>query len=158
MRLSSVTGEIYRNKVGFMEPLREIGGVEDGMDPKVFPLFQKKEKCADCLKCQMCSESRCQLCRKGSHGSDCAGLSHAFTYGQYVEWKKAMKKTAGKPVIDVSSCSDCESCLSVSPAVFRRNEETGLIEVVEMEEYPADEIQEAVNCCPENCIELENLD
>jgi ferredoxin len=67
-----------------------------------------------------------------------------------------MKKKAGKPVIDVSTCSGCESCLSVSPSVFRRNRETGLIEVAEMEEYPEDEIQEAINCCPENCIELES--
>jgi hypothetical protein len=60
-------------------------------------LPRRKEKCPDCLKCQMCSESRCGLCRKGSHksrGRDASDLGTSFTYGQYVEWKK--KREAGQ--------------------------------------------------------------
>lgn len=59
---------------------------------------------------------------------------------------------SGKPVIDISKCSECESCLSAAPSIFVRNVDTGLIEVKERDEYPEDEIREAINCCPENCI------
>jgi ferredoxin len=72
-----------------------------------------------------------------------------------VEEEERIWRMSGKPVIDISNCSDCESCLSAGPSVFIRNRETGLIEVAELKEYPEDEIREAINCCPDNCIELE---
>ena len=72
-----------------------------------------------------------------------------------MEKEESNRKVKGRPVIDMSDCSDCESCLSTSPTVFIRNKETGLIEVMEMEEYPRDEVLEAMNCCPEDCIEWE---
>jgi len=30
-------------------------------------ITHKKTKCPDCIECQICSESRCRLCRKGAH-------------------------------------------------------------------------------------------
>ncbi|NIR18058.1 MAG: ferredoxin, partial [Desulfobacterales bacterium] len=50
-----------------------------------------------------------------------------------------MKKV---PVIDLGECTDCESCLELCPHVFRRNEETGQIEVIDLSEYPENEVQE----------------
>jgi len=60
------------------------------------------------------------------------------------------------PVIDMSECNACDSCLHLCPAVFKRNEETGGIEVMEMEVYPEEEVQEVINCCPRGCITWED--
>ena len=56
------------------------------------------------------------------------------------------------PVIDWGQCTDCESCLEICPAVFRRNRETGVIEVIDLEKYPEEEVQEAIKMCPADCI------
>jgi ferredoxin len=56
------------------------------------------------------------------------------------------------PTIDLSSCTDCESCVEVCPEVFGRNPETGLIEVVDLSEYPEGDIHEALAMCPADCI------
>ena len=59
------------------------------------------------------------------------------------------------PVIDSSECSDCESCVELCPTVFKINEETGMIEAVELSQYPEEEIREAISCCPKDCITWE---
>lgn len=59
------------------------------------------------------------------------------------------------PVIDLSACTDCESCLEICPAVFSRNPETGLIEVIDLSDYPEEEILEAIAVCPADCITRE---
>ena len=59
------------------------------------------------------------------------------------------------PVIDLSACTDCESCLEICPSVFRRNSETGLIEVVDLPDYPEEEVREAMALCPADCITWE---
>ena len=59
------------------------------------------------------------------------------------------------PLIDLSGCTDCESCLSLCPDVFRRNEETGLIEVRELPDYPTEEIESVMTMCPSRCIQWE---
>jgi ferredoxin len=63
-----------------------------------------------------------------------------------------MKKT---PFLDVSECSGCESCVEVCPHVFRRNPQTGMIEVMEIEDYSEEEVREAIKLCPADCIKLE---
>jgi len=55
------------------------------------------------------------------------------------------------PVIDLGECVDCDACLDLCPSVFRRND-TGYIEVVDLEEYPEEEVQEAIKNCPADCI------
>ena len=60
------------------------------------------------------------------------------------------------PSIDLSRCTGCDSCLEVCPEVFRRNGETGLIEVVELSQYPENEVQEAISICPADCISWED--
>lgn len=59
------------------------------------------------------------------------------------------------PVIDLNQCTDCESCLEICPRAFRRNPDTGLIEVVDLSEYPEEEIREAMALCPADCISWE---
>ncbi len=59
------------------------------------------------------------------------------------------------PVIDMSKCTDCGSCLEVCPAVFKLNRETDCIEVMDLPEYPEDCVQEAISVCPADCITWE---
>ena len=59
------------------------------------------------------------------------------------------------PVIDLRDCTDCEACLELCPTVFRRSNETGRIEVVDLEDYPEEEIAEAIAMCPCDCIAWE---
>jgi ferredoxin len=61
------------------------------------------------------------------------------------------------PVIDISECTDCESCLEICPAVFIKNSETGHIEVIDLPEYPEDEVREAIVMCPADCITWEEF-
>jgi ferredoxin len=65
-----------------------------------------------------------------------------------------MKKV---PVIDLGNCTDCESCLEICPHIFKRNKETGLIEVIDLPEYPEEDILEAISVCPAECISLEEI-
>jgi ferredoxin len=141
---------------------------------KRVPQKQRKEKCPDCEQCQLCSESRCRLCR-GEHCKRASGeLGSSFTYGEYLAWKneKALEndkrqatsqsesikpgKTLKKnPVIDRAECTDCESCLSLRPDIFKRNPETGGIEVAELPEYPQEDIERVMSMCPGECITWE---
>ena len=56
------------------------------------------------------------------------------------------------PFIDVSRCTDCGSCLEICPEVFRKNGQTGLIEVHDTSGCSEEKIQEAINICPADCI------
>lgn len=69
--------------------------------------------------------------------------------GRVEEKKVGMRKI---PVIDMSKCTDCESCLEICPSVFKRNKETGYIEVIELDEYPEEDVQEIMSICPADCI------
>lgn len=56
-----------------------------------------------------------------------------------------------KPEVDISQCTLCQGCVEVCPEVFRLND-AGYVEVVEMEVYPEECINEAIKYCPEDCI------
>ncbi len=56
------------------------------------------------------------------------------------------------PVIEIGTCTKCEGCIEVAPRVFRYNEVAGYIEVVDMEEYPEKDVDEAIKICPVDCI------
>jgi ferredoxin len=60
-----------------------------------------------------------------------------------------------RPVVDIGACSLCGGCIEVCPEVFRLND-AGYIEVAELDEYPADAVDEAIMYCPEDCIAWEN--
>ncbi len=56
-----------------------------------------------------------------------------------------------RPSVDIGACTLCEGCIAVCPSVFFIND-FGHIEVVDMTEYPENEVDEAIKYCPEDCI------
>ena len=66
------------------------------------------------------------------------------------------RPTRRRPVLDLIRCSDCEACLELCPELFRRNPETGRIEVVDLHDYPGEAVDEAIANCPKDCIEWEH--
>ena len=57
------------------------------------------------------------------------------------------------PVVDVVACTLCMGCVEVCPEVFRMNEDLGVIEVIDMDVYPQESVDEAIKYCPEDAIE-----
>jgi ferredoxin len=58
------------------------------------------------------------------------------------------------PALDLGRCTDCEGCIAVCPQVFRRSG-AGYIEIADLDGYPEECVQEAINCCPTDCITWE---
>ena len=56
------------------------------------------------------------------------------------------------PSIDLGKCSECMGCIEVAPKVFKYNMSTGLMEVLDLDEYPVEDVEEAIKNCPEDCI------
>ena len=56
-----------------------------------------------------------------------------------------------KPIVELSDCISCGVCAEVSPDVFRLND-AGYIEVIEMDTYPQEEVDDAIKYCPTDCI------
>ena len=59
-------------------------------------------------------------------------------------------------VIDLGECVDCEACLELCPAVFRRND-AGYIEVIDLSEYPVEDVEECIKNCPADCITWQEI-
>ena len=59
------------------------------------------------------------------------------------------------PAIDGSRCTDCDSCIALCPEIFRRNPQTGLMEVLDHPEYPEEDVDKAIRYCPADCIAWE---
>ena len=59
------------------------------------------------------------------------------------------------PVIDIRRSTECESCLEMCPEVFKRNSETGIIEVADLDDYPEELVDQVINICPADCISWE---
>lgn len=57
------------------------------------------------------------------------------------------------PIVDLVACTLCMGCVEVCPQVFRFNEDTGYIDVVNLETYPQELVDEAIKYCPEDAIE-----
>lgn len=55
------------------------------------------------------------------------------------------------PEIDLAKCSVCMGCIEVCREAFRLNP-AGYMEVLELDVYPEDEINEAIAACPEDAI------
>jgi len=56
-----------------------------------------------------------------------------------------------KPDIDIGACTLCMGCIEVCPEVFKYND-AGYIEIIDLQEYPEKDIDEAIMLCPEDCI------
>jgi len=65
-----------------------------------------------------------------------------------------MSERMKKPVIDIGECVDCDACLELCPSVFRQND-AGYIEVIDLPEYPEEEVDECIKNCPCQCIRWE---
>ncbi len=48
----------------------------------------RREKCLDCLECQICISSRCRLCKKEGHQNGFSELGPLITHGEYMKWKR----------------------------------------------------------------------
>jgi len=59
------------------------------------------------------------------------------------------------PVVDIGTCTLCMGCVELCPEVFRLNEHTGYIEVIELDHYPRALVDEAIKYCPEDSITWE---
>ena len=55
------------------------------------------------------------------------------------------------PDIDLGCCVLCDGCHEVAPDVFRMNP-AGYMEVVVLDRYPEDLVDEAISKCPRDCI------
>ncbi|MBW1974677.1 MAG: ferredoxin [Deltaproteobacteria bacterium] len=56
-----------------------------------------------------------------------------------------------KPEIDLSSCKMCKVCVEICPDVFILMNDD-YIDVIERESYSEEAINEAIACCPSDCI------
>ena len=61
-------------------------------------------------------------------------------------------------IIDIGRCSECLGCIEDAPDVFRYNEATGCMEVIDLKDYPEERILEAIKNCPKDCIYWEEID
>jgi len=55
------------------------------------------------------------------------------------------------PLVELSDCIACGVCAEVSPEVFRLSD-AGYIEIIELDAYPEDEVNDAIKYCPTDCI------
>lgn len=60
-----------------------------------------------------------------------------------------------KVVIDTDECIGCQSCVEICPEVFGFDDDEEKAYVIKPEGGPEDEIQEAIDSCPVECISLE---
>lgn len=56
-----------------------------------------------------------------------------------------------EPVVELSDCILCEVCMDVCPSVFKIND-SGYVEVLDLADYPEDDVNEAIKNCPSECI------
>jgi len=61
-----------------------------------------------------------------------------------------------RPTVDIGACTVCMGCVELCPEGFRINENTGYIEVMDLEAYPQECVDEAIKYCPQDCIEWES--
>ena len=55
------------------------------------------------------------------------------------------------PVVELSDCIVCGVCAEACPGVFRIND-SGYVEIIDLDCYPEDEVDEAIKHCPTDCI------
>lgn len=61
-------------------------------------------------------------------------------------------------IIDIGRCSECMGCVEIAPDIFRYNEATGRLEVIDLPGYPQDIVWEAMKNCPKDCIYWEDVE
>jgi ferredoxin len=61
-----------------------------------------------------------------------------------------------RPLVDIGTCTLCMGCMELCPEVFRLND-AGFMEVIELESYPRETVDEAIKYCPEDAITWEEV-
>jgi ferredoxin len=61
-----------------------------------------------------------------------------------------------RPAVDIGACTVCMGCVELCPEAFRLNEDTGYIEVIDLEVYSRECVDEAIKYCPQDCIAWES--
>ncbi len=59
------------------------------------------------------------------------------------------------PAVDIGLCTMCMGCVEVAPEVFAVSD-SGFIQVLELETYPREKVNEAIKYCPEDAISWED--
>lgn len=75
-----------------------------------------------------------------------------FAVNYNFKWNEKVKKY---PSIDLGRCNECMGCVDVAPHIFHYNRLIGYVEVIELDEYPQEDVDEAIKYCPEDCISWE---
>lgn len=81
-------------------------------------------------------------------------ISRAASASRLVQKERELVKMKKVPVVDLSACGFCECCEEVCPEVFRRSE-AGYIEVMDLDSYPEECVEEVIKNCPSDCISWE---
>ena len=55
------------------------------------------------------------------------------------------------PIVELSDCIVCGVCVEACPEVFKLND-AGYIEVMELNKYPENSVNQAIKNCPTDCI------
>jgi ferredoxin len=55
------------------------------------------------------------------------------------------------PTVELSECIKCGVCVELCPEVFRMND-AGFIDLIDLPDYPENEVNEAIKYCPVDCI------
>ncbi len=58
------------------------------------------------------------------------------------------------PAVDFECCILCEVCVDLAPHTFRIND-AGFVDVLSLDSYEDENINDAVNNCPRDCITWE---
>lgn len=58
------------------------------------------------------------------------------------------------PEVDLALCNGCGGCIDVAPEIFRWNDAFGFLEVVDLDCYDVDLVEEAIRNCPKNAIKI----
>ncbi len=66
----------------------------------------------------------------------------------------ASSTTIKIPAVDLGCCILCELCVELAPHTFQIND-AGFVEVLMLDDYFDEDINEAVKNCPRDCISFE---
>lgn len=75
-----------------------------------------------------------------------------YFYGIAISMTTFLNLKNKYPLIDLGRCSECRGCIEIAPEVFRYNEQTGIMEVIDSSCYGEDLVGEAMKNCPKDCI------
>ena len=61
-----------------------------------------------------------------------------------------------RPTIDLGACNKCGGCIEVAPEIFHLNDVADYFEVLDLDYYDQELVDEAIKNCPQDCISWEH--